>query len=57
MYYYEVIEMYRRIVLLGVLPVSYSLSTTPPRPHGVDTASDLVVSTSSTILIALIRER
>ena len=23
MYYYEVIEMYRRIVLLGVLPVSY----------------------------------
>ena len=33
MYYYEVIEMYRRIVLLGVLPVSRCLNTKPPHTH------------------------
>ena len=33
MYYYEVIEMYRRIVLLGVLPVSYK--TPSLRTHTV----------------------
>lgn len=46
MYYYEVIEMYRRIVLLGVLPVSYCLNTTPLHPQGVDTARRLLRSTN-----------
>ena len=45
MYYYEVIEMYRRVVLLGVLPVSYWFNTDRQRQHGFDSVHALPAPT------------